>query len=607
MHALNLLKKNYNERKHFIWLTLSFVFLFLFFCIKSYSMNTQFYDESIYLYQAKLLAQGLIPYKDFTLAHPPMPLLIHAFFLKLFGNSFPFGLVSLLFTLFSTFIMSIIVRKRINHATSFFFMVIFLYNSLIFSISTSIVGVCVSLFFLSLAIFFYDKKNIKLAALFIALTLFSRLHTLPIILGLFTYSFFINKNECLELLKTCAKYCLIFFIVLILFCDFDNVYKNLILYHWNKQHQPQLSNRIWDAFLNQNAIYLILFGLSQVMLLLKPQNILKLFKHTLPKEHFYEKTIPLLILCSFLVLSNLIFLLIFQHFFMYYAYFLLFFAAIPSSYFITSSCSNCFNWAKKIISQKKLNVSSLPKFKIITYIFSITFLTFNIGSTPLFPQLTETNKAYARPWVYHWHTNDYLPNFIDKTIKILFWEKEKKYPHGYSLFTTSLWESSMDQDRTARVKKIAKLIEKNTSPGDTIFGDGASTPMLSMLSKRNITMNIVETNIQQVMTNALNLDEVLPQLIKNKNKIIITRIKGRGWYGIASDHRLQKFIKDNYEKVHAQFVDRGFNHMIVYKLKDQSRQAKIKELMKRYKRAFINNLQREHAANQSRLQYMLRK
>ena len=74
-----LIYKKFSKIKHinFIWIFSTFVFLFIFFCIKCYSIDTQFYDESIYLYQAKLLTQGLIPYKDFSLAHPPIPLFVH--------------------------------------------------------------------------------------------------------------------------------------------------------------------------------------------------------------------------------------------------------------------------------------------------------------------------------------------------------------------------------------------------------------------------------------------------------------------------------------------------------------------------------------------------
>ena len=126
-----LLKKLTENKTNLAWFFFTLLFLFTFFCIRSYSINTQFYDESIYLYQAKLLSQGFIPYKDFSLAHPPIPLFVHAFFIKLFGYQFPFGLISLISTLIGTFMIALLVKRKINGLCSFLFVFIFLYNPLV--------------------------------------------------------------------------------------------------------------------------------------------------------------------------------------------------------------------------------------------------------------------------------------------------------------------------------------------------------------------------------------------------------------------------------------------------------------------------------------------
>lgn len=601
----SILEKITENKTNLTWLFFTLLFLFAFFCIKSYSINTQFYDESIYLYQAKLLAQGFIPYKDFTLAHPPIPLFIHALFIKLFGYQFPFGSISLIFTLISTFIIALLVKRKINAICSFLFIFIFLYNPLILSVSTSIVGVCTSLLFLSLTVFYYDKKYLKLTALFIVLSIFSRFHTIPIIIAILSYSFLINRKECFILLKYSIRIGLIFLACLILLCDFDNLYKNIILYHINKHPQPFLSNRLWALFIDQNAIYLIIFCLSQVRLFLNPQYVIQLFKHKLPKDHYHQNIITLVIFSSLLVATNFIFIILFRHFFMYYTYFLLFFAAIPSAYFIYSTAHGTANVIKRLFQQKKLSFSSNHFYTFVVYIISAILLPINIGSSSLFAQWTN-NKKLNKPWRYQWHPNLYLPNFLDNTIKIIFWKNEKNYNYGNPLFTNSLWDSSLDQERTQRVHEIAEIIKNNTSSDDTIFGDGASTPMLSLISDRNITLNIVETNIQQVMTKALDLDQVLPKLIKNKNKIIVARIKGKGWYGIASDRRLLRFINQNYTKIHSQFLDRGFNHIAIFKLNEQkSKQANMKTIYHRMKLYNLYKIKKQHLQNQAQLNQML--
>ena len=44
-------------------------------------------DEGTYLYAGQLMAQGLVPYRDFLLAHPPMIAWFSAAWSSLFGTS----------------------------------------------------------------------------------------------------------------------------------------------------------------------------------------------------------------------------------------------------------------------------------------------------------------------------------------------------------------------------------------------------------------------------------------------------------------------------------------------------------------------------------------
>ncbi len=49
--------------------------LLLFFILKSYGLGPAVSDENIYFYNATLMAQGYLPYRDFFFAHPPLHLL----------------------------------------------------------------------------------------------------------------------------------------------------------------------------------------------------------------------------------------------------------------------------------------------------------------------------------------------------------------------------------------------------------------------------------------------------------------------------------------------------------------------------------------------------
>jgi hypothetical protein len=62
------------------------VVLVLFFLLKTHAFLPSTTDENIYFYMAKRVAEGLVPYRDFFFAHPPLHVLIPALIFKLTGG-----------------------------------------------------------------------------------------------------------------------------------------------------------------------------------------------------------------------------------------------------------------------------------------------------------------------------------------------------------------------------------------------------------------------------------------------------------------------------------------------------------------------------------------
>ncbi|MCX7959236.1 MAG: glycosyltransferase family 39 protein, partial [Deltaproteobacteria bacterium] len=67
---------------------LSLLFFFFFwFLIKVFCIHFSTTDENIYFYMAKRFSEGLMPYRDFFFAHPPVHLIIPAIVFKILGFS----------------------------------------------------------------------------------------------------------------------------------------------------------------------------------------------------------------------------------------------------------------------------------------------------------------------------------------------------------------------------------------------------------------------------------------------------------------------------------------------------------------------------------------
>ena len=72
-------------------------------------------DEGTYLYAGKLVAQGLVPYRDFLLGHPPLAVYLAAAWVWLAGaDVMPARMANLAFVLASTVPLYLVVRKLLS-------------------------------------------------------------------------------------------------------------------------------------------------------------------------------------------------------------------------------------------------------------------------------------------------------------------------------------------------------------------------------------------------------------------------------------------------------------------------------------------------------------
>jgi len=88
------------------------------------------------------------------------------------------------------------------------------------------------------------------------------------------------------------------------------------------------------------------------------------------------------------------------------------------------------------------------------------------------------------------------------------------------------------------VRGCVDFIEKNSAPGDLIFGHVTTAPLLALLTGRNIALDLVDTNFMRFRSGLTGLDQVLSELVQEKRlKFMITR-ENRLWL----DPRVERFL-----------------------------------------------------------------
>jgi len=159
------LRRTFCSARFVLALTAISIFLRLFFLHPTYA------DENFYFNVAKQVANGVVPYKDFFFAHPPLQIYLLAALFKTFGTSLAVGkLVPLVSSSLSALAIYFIAEKIYDKKTALFSASIFLVLPPFVAFSVIENGVFTAMLFFLLSIYFFEKNNIRLSALLLVLS-----------------------------------------------------------------------------------------------------------------------------------------------------------------------------------------------------------------------------------------------------------------------------------------------------------------------------------------------------------------------------------------------------------------------------------------------------
>lgn len=152
-------------------------------------------DENVYFYQAKLLLEGNIPYKDFFLSHPPVFIYVTALALKIFGVNY---LALKLIPLASAFIVlyvTYLLGEKFKQGIGVYACILTLaFSEHFHHVSHINLGLMLTTA-LTLTAYYLHATNKRLHSGFvIALALYTRLNSLPILAYLAIRSY-IEKDK----------------------------------------------------------------------------------------------------------------------------------------------------------------------------------------------------------------------------------------------------------------------------------------------------------------------------------------------------------------------------------------------------------------------------
>jgi hypothetical protein len=124
----------------------------------------------------------------------------------------------------------------------------------------------------------------------------------------------------------------------------------------------------------------------------------------------------------------------------------------------------------------------------------------------------------------------------------LFWRDEKVKQTWYGPITRHLWIASRRFDGAA---VLAEEVATRSDPGDSLFGDSTSAPLVALLAKRHLTFDEADTNAMRFKRPGDPLSKLIARLDTDPPRFII----GRWRWEIFSFRTFRDWVKRNYHLV----------------------------------------------------------
>jgi len=218
-------------------------------------------DEHIYFHRAELLADGIIPYKDFFFAHPPMQLFIAAPIIKLFGFNFILlKSIPLIATIISALFLFLLMKK-FSKIKAILVVVLFLFAYNVMLEATYFLGINLTTMFLVISLYFLFEKKYLAAGLSSGFAGITGLYALIPVAVIFVFLFidFLKKQNKKPFFNFLMGFSIIFVLVNLIFIL---LYGNNYLTPVYKYHllKPKVISSTISTFYNIIKSNIILFA-----------------------------------------------------------------------------------------------------------------------------------------------------------------------------------------------------------------------------------------------------------------------------------------------------------------------------------------------------------
>jgi hypothetical protein len=145
----------------------------------------------------------------------------------------------------------------------------------------------------------------------------------------------------------------------------------------------------------------------------------------------------------------------------------------------------------------------------------------------LSPTRAEQLKTYSQ--TYRWHDAKGLGP-LNAVVHALLWRDRREAGDWPLPPVDFLWNQSRAFES---YDALVAQVEGRSAPGDTVFGDSTSLPLVALGAKRHIAMDFADTNVQRFRSGTTDAADAVSRLDAAPPKMVLVS-EERGVYGIEA-------------------------------------------------------------------------
>ncbi|MCX7943135.1 MAG: glycosyltransferase family 39 protein [Deltaproteobacteria bacterium] len=540
---------------------LFFVFWFL---IKVFCIHPSTTDENIYFYMAKRFSEGLLPYRDFFFAHPPIHLVIPALIFKLFGfNIVVAKLIPISASLISGVFLYRTLKELSGVVTAFAGLIYYMFSYQVLMASSDMTGVNLTIMFVSISVYYLFINKPVLAGVFSALAISTGLYSLGVLASIFIY--FLISKEFKNLLRYLVSFTIIASLIFGVFYIIggDNFILGVFKYHILKPEK--IPNKI-DIFNTSNP-FLILYGilLNSINFFFGREFLKSVYFHSMLYIPFCIVSLSFLVfsvrdlirrrdaegppfykaykMVGFSILAFFVFVAEYsalRELYDFYLVFLFFFMSMGASYLI-----------KYLFILPK--VENFSKAVVYLFLILIGLWMYRPISGMLDKLLFGSDVRPEGERISYTYKKPHFVDFISDIAYFLYFKDHRIVGRMEPFYRHYIWNKNLSFEGAY---EIADYIRSNTKDFETITGASTIAPLLALLSDRKMAGEEIDTNAKRFKSGLMSDDDFFRKVCSDNLKYLVVTARSyfNERYVLHNVFLRNSFVQDK------KFVDPSAQH-----------------------------------------------